>query len=241
MRILPLVVSVLVSVSASHGSAEAADGWRCGTRLVGVGDFAIDVRAACGAPMAIERRTRTQSIREVPPGDHPSAGKAKAPAGTSVRTVKPRIDAWSSDPSPVSGDRGAVDRVVTHLKTSEIEEWSYRSNSGELLRTLIFEDGRLVAIQIGGRRPVDPSRCERQLFPLGSTSAELRLTCGEPAQEDSWVELLETQTQGGVVLGRSITRERWVYNFGPDRFLRIFELAEGRLIEQRTGGYGFTP
>lgn len=172
-----------------------ADGWRCGVKLITTGDFIADVRAACGEPAAVERRTQMRSLRDL--------------------------------------------KGREHTKISNIEEWSYRKDSTELLRTLVFEDGRLIAIRIGGRAPTDSSRCERQLFARGTSSAEVLLACGEPTSRDQWVEIIQEEVAEGTLVGRSITRERWVYNFGPDRFLRIFELANGRLVDQKTGGYGF--
>lgn len=178
--------------------AYAADGaWRCGDRLVIVGDLTVDVRARCGEPMLVESRTKLRKIRD-------ERGREKS-------------------------------------KMSNVEEWSYRKDERELLRTLLFEDGRLVSIHVGSRPPSAEStnRCERQMFSIGAPAAELKLTCGEPASQDRWVEYIEEEKEDGVFVGRSITRERLVYNFGPQRFLRIFELAEGRLIKQTTGGYGY--
>lgn len=178
--------------------ASATDGaWRCGDRLVVVGDLTAEVRARCGEPMLVESRTKMRKLRD-------ERGREKS-------------------------------------KISNVEEWSYRKDERELLRTLVFEDGRLVSIVVGAR-PVTPentNRCERQMFSIGAPAAELKLACGEPASQDRWVEYVEEEKEEGVFVGRSITRERLVYNFGPQRFLRIFELAEGRLIKQTTGGYGY--
>lgn len=175
-------------------SAEAT-GWRCGDKLVGAGDFAIEVRAKCGEPQQVERRQKLRTLRD-------EKGRERS-------------------------------------KMTSIEEWSYQRDEKELIRTLIFEDGRLLNIHIGARVPEDSSRCERQMFSRGTPAAELKLVCGEPASRDVWVEQVEREVGDGTFVSVSVTRERLVYNFGPSRFLRIFEVAEGRLVKQSTGGYGF--
>jgi hypothetical protein len=124
-------------------------------------------------------------------------------------------------------------------KLSEIEEWSYRQDGNELMRTLVFIDGRLQSIYVGGRAPTDTRKCERQMFSKGTPGAELKLTCGEPASRDEWIEHVERELADGTIVGISVIHERVIYNFGPDRFLRIFELVDGRLVKQSTGGYGF--
>ncbi|MCK6544361.1 DUF2845 domain-containing protein, partial [Myxococcota bacterium] len=148
-------------------------------------------------------------------------------------------EAADEGPSRAVRGRGAVGAPTAVATVSNIEEWSYRSGGGELLRTLVFEDGRLVSIIVGGRAPVDVRRCVRQLFSRGTPATEVRLVCGEPVQEDRWIEVVEEEVREGVFVAKSHTRERWVYSFGPDTFLRIFELEDGRLVDQSTGGRGF--
>lgn len=36
-----------------------------------------------------------------------------------------------------------------------------------------------------------------------------------------------------------ITVEEWTYNFGPDKFIRIFTFRNGKLVDIRTGGHGY--
>jgi hypothetical protein len=185
-----LVVFVISVVPLSA----RAESWRCGPRLVNVGDLTLDVRIACGEPSAIERRSEARTLRDA--------------------------------------------RGLERARISQIEEWSYMKDGRELMRTLVFEDGRLIAIRVGGKPPTDTSRCEKQMFTKGAAKAEVELTCGAPVQRDVWIEHVEERA-GDLIVGRSIQRERWVYNFGPSRFLRIFEFANGRLVAQRTGGYGY--
>lgn len=80
-------------------------------------------------------------------------------------------------------------------------------------------------------------KCERQLFDLGDSLAEVRLACGNPSAEDHWTEYDEEHARGRR--GRPISRDRLIYNFGPNQFLRIFEFANGVLVRQTTGHYGY--
>ncbi|NJK89422.1 MAG: DUF2845 domain-containing protein [Myxococcales bacterium] len=126
-----------------------------------------------------------------------------------------------------------------------IENWIFLRGEGDLPRIVRLEDGVVTAIEVAGFvvRLVgedSPERCRRQLFDLQRTSiAEVRITCGPPHQRDHWQEELVAKVDDIGEVRRLITRERWLYNFGPNHLVRLFEFANGRLLEQRTGDRGF--
>ncbi len=65
------------------------------------------------------------------------------------------------------------------------------------------------------------------------------MKCGEPDWKESHkqeiVEKLEEDTKRKTV----VTVEEWTYNFGPDKFIRIFTFRNGKLVDIRTDGYGY--
>jgi hypothetical protein len=63
--------------------------------------------------------------------------------------------------------------------------------------------------------------------------------CGEPAWKDSREEALSEQLGAGTVRRTYMTIEEWTYNFGPNRFVRIFTFRNGSVTDIRTGGYGY--
>lgn len=83
-------------------------------------------------------------------------------------------------------------------------------------------------------------RCTDQIISVGDTSGELIMKCGEPDWKQSpteeFIETLDKDTKTKVV----ITVEEWTYNLGPQRFMRIFKLRNGRVVDVRLGDYGYT-
>jgi hypothetical protein len=126
------------------------------------------------------------------------------------------------------------------VRTADVEEWTYQ-REGELMRILRFVGGALVSIRTGPQRPSDPDRCQKQTFRTDATAGEVLLACGEPIQIDRWVEPVAFPRHPGttVAVAPEFVWEQWVYNFGPDRFLRIFQFENGVLRTQTTGRYGF--
>src|SRR3569833_1815172 len=75
--------------------------------------------------------------------------------------------------------------------------------------------------------------------PPGAHKAEVIIKCGAPERQDDWAdELIEHR---GVLGERFVNteRERWIYNFGANSFLRFLLFENGRLVEIATGERGY--
>lgn len=150
-----------------------------------------------------------------------------------------RVAALCGDPLFVARRQA---RQVTRLAGLErrlvvpVEEWTYR-RPGELLHVLVFQAGRLLAL----REATPPSSittagasCDGALFTDGDPSSLVALRCGMPLSVDRWYE-----ESGSAGARRFVTVERWTYNPGPGRFLRVLLFADGRLVRDDAGGRGF--
>lgn len=82
-------------------------------------------------------------------------------------------------------------------------------------------------------------RCGNKLVTTGDTKAEVIIKCGAPAWKDNWSDLVINNANAVDEFRVSVDRERWVYNFGPNSFLRFLLFENGRLIDISTGDYGF--
>ncbi len=85
-------------------------------------------------------------------------------------------------------------------------------------------------------------RCGSRLVSVGDARIDLLGRCGEPALRERRVdERWEGVTDGTVGQGRRITTvvEEWTYDFGPQSFVQIVTLVNGRItaIEHRSYGY----
>ena len=125
--------------------------------------------------------------------------------------------------------------------TKEIERWTFVLGDNRLIRTAVFEDGRLSTVRAEGRparRASHIESCKRAIHSTGDTMGEVMLRCGLPDQEYRWVEEIAEGTRY-VEHRVQVPYERWVYNLGPRRFLRILTFRRGRLVDQKTGGRGW--
>ncbi|HUO83423.1 MAG TPA: DUF2845 domain-containing protein [Gammaproteobacteria bacterium] len=94
----------------------------------------------------------------------------------------------------------------------------------------------------------DAMRCGSKLVTDGDSAAKVLNRCGEPEQI---VETLVYRTfrplhfQGthafpvGIETTVGILVEKWTYNFGPLKLMRVLHFENGYLVEVETLGYGY--
>lgn len=170
---------------ASLAYAAPSAALRCGGELVEEGDYAFEVRQACGAPTAVEHK---------PP---------------------------------------AADHHRHHDRAVREERWYYDLGPNRLLRVLHLRDGRVRRIDtrdhgLGERGAA--GECEPREIRRGMTSYRLLRRCGAPAQRER--RALERPTDPddpahhheGVVW-----YEEWIYTF-DDRYIpRRVRLVAGEV------------
>lgn len=101
------------------GSEAAADGMRCGTRLISAGDSTYAVKSRCGEPQDATRRVETRTERR----------RVRVPCGRNDEARCERVQEVSAD-------------VV-------VEEWTYDFGPQRFVHYLTFFDGKLARIQTG--------------------------------------------------------------------------------------------
>ncbi|MEJ2650850.1 MAG: DUF2845 domain-containing protein [Gammaproteobacteria bacterium] len=85
----------------------------------------------------------------------------------------------------------------------------------------------------------DTLRCGNRLVSVGDNKAEVLIKCGSPAWKDAWTDQVIDNVNTANALRVSTERERWVYNFGHNSFLRYLLFENGRLVKITTGDYGY--
>ena len=85
----------------------------------------------------------------------------------------------------------------------------------------------------------DTLRCGNRLVSLGDNKAEVLIKCGSPAWKDAWTDQVIDNVNTANALRVSTQRERWVYNFGHNSFLRFLLFENGKLVKITTGDYGY--
>lgn len=129
---------------------------------------------------------------------------------------------------------------------ADVEIWTYNFGPDRLLEQLRFRNGRLVDISSDGYGfSGSPHKyCRPDDISVGMSEYELWFMCGEPISKSAG-EVTEPlgfpEAGGGVFSGymHTVYRQEWVYNFGPDYFLRDVILENGRVVDIRDGKRGF--
>jgi len=81
--------------------------------------------------------------------------------------------------------------------------------------------------------------CGRWLIEVGDTKPEVILRCGNPSWTEEWEEELFERIDRDVVRRIFIHVDEWTYNLGPNRFMRTLRFRNGKLVDIKTGDYGF--
>lgn len=88
--------------------------------------------------------------------------------------------------------------------------------------------------------PAFAFRCDGDLVDKGDAKAEVLIKCGEPDWRTQWTEDIIVNAGSVDALRFSLTKEQWLYNLGPQRFMRILLFEGGRLVEVMTGPRGYS-
>lgn len=84
-------------------------------------------------------------------------------------------------------------------------------------------------------------RCGGRIIEAGQTQDYVRQECGEPSNIETRTERLERDfnRKGYRYVLDENKIEIWTYNPGATEFVRYLTFKNGKLIDVRTGGYGF--
>ncbi len=118
-----------------------------------------------------------------------------------------------------------------------VETWTY-AETGSFTRLVTIRRGKVASV----RTVSNPGRaqgCVPAILRHRATVGEVFLRCGRPVESSEWIEekILAGFLGRGYpdVVTELVVHERWVYDPGPGRLLRIFEFENGELVSVETG------
>ncbi|MBA1145562.1 DUF2845 domain-containing protein [Ectothiorhodospiraceae bacterium WFHF3C12] len=118
------------------------------------------------------------------------------------------------------------------------EVWYYDPGGNAFVRRLTFREGRLSHIETVGRSGSATGGCDPHFIDEGLDRYQLLSECGEPSARDSWEEFGRFRVGRHEVISGKVTVEEWVYDFGPQHFVRYVRIIDGRVVEVELGDRG---
>ena len=112
----------------------------------------------------------------------------------------------------------------------QFDVWYYNFGPHQLMRRLVFRDGRLLREDaLGYGVDAIGDDCNPRRLLDGLSAGELIARCGEPASRRNRVDTIVRRPLPGIEQWRDQRREEWIYDFGDRRFLRSVRLVDGRV------------
>ena len=118
------------------------------------------------------------------------------------------------------------------------EVWYYDPGGNAFVRRLTFLEGRLSHIEVVGRSGRAAGDCDPHFIQEGLSRYQLLTECGKPDARDSWHELGRFWIGRHEVVSGRVKVEEWVYDFGPQHFIRYVRLIEGQVVGVELGDRG---
>jgi hypothetical protein len=210
----PLALAAALALLAA--APAHADSIRCAGGIVSAGDSKLDLLAKCGPATLVDR----QEVRRA----------RVVSSGTAADAAASALAAASS---------------------SGLETWTYDFGPSQFIRLVTLERGRVVRVETAGHGytsapshapTIRATRCDPSTIDEGDTKLELLATCGDPTMREAWEEtrssaLSAAGTSEAVAV--TVVVELWTYDFGPNRFIRLYRIEDGRVTAVETGGYGY--
>ncbi|GMU02050.1 hypothetical protein KH5H1_61700 [Corallococcus caeni] len=89
-------------------------------------------------------------------------------------------------------------------------------------------------------------RCDNKIVSEGASKTDALAKCGEPVSRESRTEYVTRKVKAktpteedSTEVTSSTTVDEWTYNFGPHRLLQVAIFRDGRLVDVRSGSYGY--
>lgn len=81
--------------------------------------------------------------------------------------------------------------------------------------------------------------CNENVVSLGFNKAEVLIKCGKPTWTSNSTQHIIDNAYTPLETRFSTATEQWIYNFGPNRLVRILTFENGRLTHVDASDYGY--
>jgi len=135
----------------------------------------------------------------------------------------------------------AENTIIEHSLDNISERWVYNLGPRQFMRFVLIRNNRVISIDTGdyGFNLPEQTKCDSNSFTLGMPALEVKAKCGEPDAKNRRFETvskaISKDTKGQI----TVPVDEWIYNLGPQVFVRILTFSHGELIDIKTGSRGF--
>lgn len=213
------ILLFLILIFAIPTSARA-DSLRCEGRLVTTGDSQIEVENICGSPAFIDLSQKEVTFK------------------TYRRLTNPPAE---NKDTPTKKHKQEDDYEFISKRSSliNIEVWTYNFGSSRFVRTLRFENDKLVSIRDGS---YGFDRVEKDFDPRpGDSKAIVWMKYGSASdiQKDITYQENVTREENADYLyikqqKTPLLKEKWIYDLGPSKNLQELYFENDRLVRTKS-------
>ncbi len=124
------------------------------------------------------------------------------------------------------------------------EDWTCDCGPNQHQRIVILKNGTVAYIRTDNygyskNAKSEKRECREQTVARGDSKSDVVEICGEPSWKDTHEEEFVKRLSAGVERKRYVTVDKWTYDLGPNRFVRILTFRNGKLVDIKTGGYSY--
>ncbi len=146
-----------------------------------------------------------------------------------------------------SHDEELIDRLDDGARRKlfiTVEEWTYNFGPTQFMRIVTLKNGKVASLRAGNygySKGATPGQreCSEQIVSVGDSKSDVLAKCGDPTWKDTKQEEEKQKLDSGLERNVFVTIEEWTYNLGSNRFVRILTFRNGKLVDIKSGGYGY--
>ncbi len=219
---------MVILFSFLYSSESLASSLRCRNKIVSIGDHKWEIQSLCGPPAFIdqhqEERISKRYIKIKKDDGNKSTGNNRKEGDGPPRDFGRNLER----------DYGFVDERKLLINS---EEWTYNFGPDRFVRTLIFENSRLVAIDTGGYG-YDETKTGQSSAEVGDSKAVVFMKYGQPTYTDQYQEeeihAVNNREDENYFYVEECTKyinvDEWTYDFGPRRLTQRLLFKNNKLV-----------
>lgn len=147
---------------------------------------------------------------------------------------QPTVTDFSRVTRTFEGHEGVLQKFVT------VERWLYNFGPERFVMVLTFEEDKLMGMRkLGYGKPDADEPDFSKKVDIGDLAVRVLFLYGPPSHKEERVETAVMSHKEGLTLPMQRTVEKWIYNLGSNRFMRIYTFVNGRLRKIEQGEKGF--